>query len=744
MNETPTPQIDLWGGLECTINRVGNEYFDQLEYSGHYTRKDDVDRIAAIGVKKLRYPVLWERHQPLKDQKPDWSFATNNLNRLRDLGITPIAGLVHHGSGPAYVNFFDGSFEQGLADYAWLVAKEFPWLNYFTPVNEPLTTARFCGLYGLWYPHEKNDYAFARILVSECKGIVMAMQAIRRINPAAKLVQTDDLAKVHSTASLQYQADFENERRWLAFDLVSGNVTPDHPMWAYLTWAGIDESELYFFLNNACKPDIIGLNYYVTSERYLDDNLENYPLHTHGRNHFHAYADVEAVRVSSDVFEGPYPLLREASTRFDQPIAVTEAHLNCHREEQMRWFHEIWQAATQLKEEGKKIEAVTAWALLGSFGWNRLLTEKNGEYEPGVFDVRPGQLRTTGVAKMLARLTTGEQHIHPVLQDHGWWKRNIRVEYRIPVGARELVTQEVFDPVNSSRPLLILGKTGTLGNAFARICKQRNIQYKLVGRDEVDISKPQTIERALKDLNPWAVINTAGYVRVDDAELDMDNCYLANTTGPMYLARSCAIHGVQLVSFSSDLVFDGKKMAAYQEADQVNPLNVYGRSKAIAEKYILESCPDALVIRTSAFFGPWDNYNFLAAASQTFKKGMPFPVAKDVVVSPTYVPDLVHTTLDLLLDGERGIWHLTNEGEITWAEFAMAAFDRFGYDKNLLQTKLLKEMSFAAPRPYYSALKTIKGVKLPSLENALERYFAERGDESSENEVQPSAERSRA
>jgi dTDP-4-dehydrorhamnose reductase len=107
-------------------------------------------------------------------------------------------------------------------------------------------------------------------------------------------------------------------------------------------------------------------------------------------------------------------------------------------------------------------------------------------------------------------------------------------------------------------------------------------------------------------------------------------------------------------------------------------------------------------------------------------------------------PDLVHTTLDLLLDGRRGIWHLTNEGEIAWADFALAAFTRLGYDKNYLQAKLLKEMSFAAPRPYYSALKTIKGVKLPSLEDALERYFAERSDQSSENEVQLSVERSRA
>src|SRR3954447_1917599 len=99
-------QVQIWGGIECTINRVKDEYYDQLEYSGHYQRENDIDLIASLGVKMLRYPVLWEKHQKERDQEIDWSVAEKSLNRLRELNITPIAGLVHHGSGPAYVNFF--------------------------------------------------------------------------------------------------------------------------------------------------------------------------------------------------------------------------------------------------------------------------------------------------------------------------------------------------------------------------------------------------------------------------------------------------------------------------------------------------------------------------------------------------------------------------------------------------------------------------------------------------------------
>src|SRR5437764_11053936 len=236
-------EIELWGGLECTINRVGDDYFDQLEFSGHYKRGAyDINLIATLGVKMLRYPILWEKS--IQNSDEHWSFVKTNLNQLYKHGITPIAGLVHHGSGPKHVSFFDGSFETGLAAYAKMVAEKFPWLEYYTPVNEPLTTARFCGLYGHWYPHGKDDYSFFKILLSECKATVLAMQAIRRINPEAKLVQTEDLGKCYSTPLLQYQTEMENHRRWLSYDLLCGRVNEQHYMWPYLLEAGITQDEI--------------------------------------------------------------------------------------------------------------------------------------------------------------------------------------------------------------------------------------------------------------------------------------------------------------------------------------------------------------------------------------------------------------------------------------------------------------------------------------------------------------------
>src|SRR3954453_4523685 len=200
-------EIEIWGGVECTINRVGDDYFDQLEFSGHYNRGIyDINLIATLGIKMLRYPILWERSTQNPEQH--WLFVKKSLNQLYKHGITPIAGLVHHGSGPRHVNFFDGSFENGLAAYAGAVATKFPWLEYYTPVNEPLTTARFCGLYGHWYPHGKDDYTFYKILLSECKATVMAMEAVRSINPNAKLIQTETLQNAYTTPFLSYQPHF--------------------------------------------------------------------------------------------------------------------------------------------------------------------------------------------------------------------------------------------------------------------------------------------------------------------------------------------------------------------------------------------------------------------------------------------------------------------------------------------------------------------------------------------------------
>ncbi|HEX2208869.1 MAG TPA: SDR family oxidoreductase [Longimicrobium sp.] len=706
--------------MECTRNRVGGRYLDQLDRSGHAERMDDLHRFAALGIRTLRYPFLWERVAPDGPERAEWGWADARVERLSALGLTPIAGLVHHGSGPPGATLDGGRFAEGLAAYAGAFARRYPHVRDYTPVNEPLTTARFTGLYGLWHPHGRDGPTFLRLLLEQLRAVVLAMRAVREVTPDARLVQTEDLGKTHATRSLAYQARFENERRWLTWDLLCGRVDADHPLWPDLLRWGATERELAWFRDNATPPDVIGINHYVTSERFLDTRVRRYPPRQRGGNAYQRYADVEAVRVRRGGLCGPRALLAEAWRRYGLTLAVTEVHLDCTREEQLRWLAEVWDAAESLAARGADVRAVTVWALLGSFNWDSLLTRDDGHYEAGAFDLRAPEPRPTALAAMARRLATGEGEPHPVLDVRGWWHRPERLHYP-PSGRTRPRPAEGREP----RVLAITGATGTLGRAFARVCTVRGIAHRLLSRAEMDVADADSVRAALDGICPWAVVNTAGYVRVDDAEREPARCPRENAEGAAVLAIECAARGLPVVTFSSDLVFDGAKGTPYVESDAVHPLNAYGRSKAQAEARVMNAHPSALVVRTAAFFGPWDEHNFVHAALRELEAGRPFAAADDATVSPTYVPDLANACLDLLIDGERGIWHLATPGAVTWAELARRTAELAGVDARLLQPRATRDFGFAAPRPLYTALASERGWPMPPLEDALARFVRE-------------------
>jgi dTDP-4-dehydrorhamnose reductase len=698
---------ELWAGMECTINRVGDTFRDQLDYTGHYSRSDDLARLAGLNIKAIRYPLLWERFQPEVTTKINFDRPRRDIDFLNASGIEPIVGLLHHGSGPRFTDLLDPKFATKFCAYAEEVIKAFPGVKFFTPINEPLTTARFSGLYGLWYPHHTKPLSFAKALLNQMKGVVLAMKAIREINPEAKLIQTEDLGKTHSTPLLQYQADFENERRWLTFDLLCGRVSEDHPMWKYFTSIGIREEDLEFFLENRCEPDILGLNYYVTSERFLNENVESFPNYAIGGNEQHRYVDTEAVRAQT--CSGLKKLMTEAWERFQIPMAITEAHLACTREEQMRWFQEIWKTACELRS-AIPVKAVTAWTTFGAFDWNSLLTTEAGHYESGAFDIRQG-VRPTALAKMIKTLGSGADFKHPILQRHGWW-------------APEAKQEQVTHLLKQEQPVLIIGKFGTLANAFSKICTVRNIGHVALSRSECDVTNENELRRTIDLYKPWAIVNTSGYVDVDAAEQNPAQCLQLNAVGPANLARVCREKGIHLMTFSSDLVFNGSKQQPYHEEDLTQPLNCYGRSKEQGDSAVSKENSDALIIRTSAFFGPWDKYNFAFHVLSALNERRECHVVDDVIISPTYVPHLVNAALDLFIDEESGIWHVANDGAISWAAFAAELANRKGFTRKNLINRKLSDMNWRAARPQFSALTSGKGIALPSLDRAIGEYIS--------------------
>ncbi len=538
----------IWGGIECTINRIGDEYKDQLKYSGHYDRAGDIEAIAALGIQKIRYPILWEKHLPVKDISIDWRWTDRQLDLIRASGMKPIAGLLHHGSGPSFTNLLDPAFPYLLASFAYEVASRYPWIDEYTPVNEPLTTARFSGLYGLWFPHHSSEFSFYSMLLNQLKATVLCMQAIRSVNPSARLIQTEDLGKTYSTSLLAYQANFENERRLLTFDILSGRLKPGHPQYTYILNCGIKEEDVSFFQLLRTEPDVLGLNFYVTSERWLDERLERYPPETHGGNRTHHYADTEAVRAEVDYDGGFKKLATEIWERYHKPLAVTEVHLHCTREEQLRWFKEILDDSVVLTNQGIDIQGVTAWALLGSFDWDSLLTKTGTQYESGVFDIKtfPGVLKPTALTTLLKSLSGNKNIFHPVLDASGWWHMHQKNENS---DSRPLVILEGADP-----KFMKGSNASEIIHSLATACTQRRIAYRILRYvDENELGK----------INPWAIVNT-GFRGFDMKSLKLKNSFQyisfdSDETDPTFLRiiadkMPLSVHQINKVL---DLVIDG-------------------------------------------------------------------------------------------------------------------------------------------------------------------------------------------
>ncbi len=703
--------IAIWAGLECTVNRVEGRFNNQCEKNKHVTRISDLEKFAALGIKHIRYPAIWELVSPEKENEYDWHWLDDRFAELKRLKLEPIVGLIHHGSGPKFTSLIDPEFPQKFARYAKAFAERYPWIQDYTPINEILTTAFFSCLYGHWFPHRKSDKDAVLAVMTQVKASILAMKEIRKINPQARLIQTEDIGRTQGTEKLKYQVDFQNERRFLSYDALCGHLDKYHFLYDWLISSGMTDADMNWLKNNACTPDILGVNHYLLSDRYLDHRLKRHPTWSHGGNGIDAYADVGAIDTTDVIPPSPGSILENVWDRYHIPIAVTEAHLNGPREAQMQWLHQIWNEANNLKiNKGVDILAVTAWSLLGTYDWNNLCTTDEGFYESGVFDLQTGdgQPRETAVAKMVRDLAKGENYFHPVLDQAGWWLRK----------NNEL-----------ARPLLITGGKGTLASAFARICEQRGLKYILADRSHMDLAEKEDVARFLPQVNPWAIINTAGYVKVDQAEVNSYRCFRENVNAPLNLADWCSHKKIPFVTFSTDLVFGGDQSGAYQENHQVNPLNVYGFSKAQCEQKVLSIYPSALVVRTSSFFGPWDEYNFVTQALRNFARKKQVNVPQEILVTPTFIPDLVNTTLDLLLDGEQGLVHLTNDGTVTWAQFAKLANKNSKakiqeIDRLLIETPF-EHFNFVAKRPKNSALVSQRFRILPPLENAISRYFSQ-------------------
>ena len=419
----------VWAGPECSFLTVNGWECDQLALTGHDGRLDDIDRLASLGATAVRYPVLWGRDRG-RGAATDWRWAATRIRRLDRLGVRPIVALLHHGFGPAGADPLHPDWPAAFGAFALAAAERLPEAAAFLPINEPLTTARFGALYGWWAPYARDAETFASLVLAECLGYLEAARAIRAVRPDVDLIVNEDIGRTLGTATMSAVVDAHNARRWLGFDLLTGRVDRDHPLWRALAGTRDRRRALDLLRNEPVAPDLLGVDHYITSDRFLDDRITRYPEWTQARDDGHVYANVELARVDGHEVDGFRRALADTWDRYAIPVALTEVQLAGDPDDQIHWWSEAWTAARAARRDGIPVAAVTAWSVFGAYEWASVLRRPCGSYEAGCFDVsgagRGAAPRRTPLADAVAQTAAGARLADP----RGWWRRPDRVLYR--------------------------------------------------------------------------------------------------------------------------------------------------------------------------------------------------------------------------------------------------------------------------------------------------------------------------
>ena len=254
--------------------------------------------------------------------------------------------------------------------------------------------------------------------------------------------------------------------------------------------------------------------------------------------------------------------------------------------------------------------------------------------------------------------------------------------------------------------ILIVGNLGMLGTDLMREAVLHNAVAG-VDRQDLDIADREACLAFLQSRRPGTVINAAALTQVDYCETHEEEAFLVNGQGAGNLAEAAASIGATLVHYSTDYVFDGTKVDAYQEDDPPTPRSVYGRSKLCGEELIRLQGPNHLILRTAWLFGI-NGSNFIRTILSAAKRGQSLRVVNDQTGSPTYSRDLAAYTMRIIEAGCRGTYHLTNSGSCTWFDLAASAVKWAGM-KNVEITPLAtREIARPAPRPANSVLSNAK------------------------------------
>lgn len=377
--ENSYPTIELPNGKTKRV--------DEMEKTGHYTRwKEDFELVKELEIEFLRYgPPYYKVH--VAPDRYDWSFTDETFRYLRELNIEPIVDLCHFGLPDWIGSFQNPDFPIHFATYAKAFAKRFPYLKFYTPVNEIFIAATFSAQYGWWNERLTDDRSFVTALKHLCKANVMAMNAILETQPEAVFIQSESSEYFHAENPHCFDhAEFLNEKRFLSLDLTYGFKLCS-TMYEYLSNNGMRKDEYHWFLNTDIKAKcIMGNDYYITNEHVV-----------------HADGTTSA---SGEIF-GYYVITHQYYNRYQLPIMHTET--NVKEPDSIDWLKKEWANAYRLKQDGIPLLGFTWYSLIDQVDWDSALREDAGQVNSlGLYDINR---KIKPVGKVYKELISEWKHV---------------------------------------------------------------------------------------------------------------------------------------------------------------------------------------------------------------------------------------------------------------------------------------------------------------------------------------------
>ncbi len=276
--------------------------------------------------------------------------------------------------------------------------------------------------------------------------------------------------------------------------------------------------------------------------------------------------------------------------------------------------------------------------------------------------------------------------------------------------------------------VLVTGYAGQLGWDTVRLLEARGIECRGVDMQDFDLTDGEAVREYVRRYRPTAVVHCAAYTNVDKAESQPEICAAVNGMGTVNVVRAALSVGAKLVFISTDYVFPGTGDQPWQIDDPYGPQNVYGMSKVQGEDAVRSLMTDYFILRTSWVFGK-NGHNFVRTMLRLGAEKKEIRVVCDQIGSPTYTKDLARVICDMLPTGKYGIYHVRNEGWLSWCDFAKMIMDKAGLPCRVIPVPS-SEYPTPAKRPLNSrldgsALARAGFDPMPTVENALERYLEE-------------------